>query len=116
MAAAYSPKKGEPLNLELPFDTQTGRLRLEVWNRWLVHDPVRFVPKFLDAFRKMKTVFIDCGSRDEFNLRWGVRMVAEDFKEGGVEVTHEEFDDGHTGVNYRFERSLAVIGPRLVLD
>jgi len=116
MAAAYSPKKGEPLNLELPFDTQTGRLRPEVWNRWLVHDPVRFVPKFVDAFRKMKTVFVDCGSRDEFNLRWGVRMIAEDFKNGGVEVTHEEFDDGHTGVNYRFERSLAVIGPRLVLD
>jgi S-formylglutathione hydrolase FrmB len=116
MAAAYSPKKGEPLNLELPFDTQTGRLRPEVWNRWLVHDPVRFVPKFIDAFRKMKTVFIDCGSRDEFNLRWGVRMIAEDFKNGGVEVTHEEFEDGHMGVNYRFERSLAVIGQRLVLD
>ncbi|OJH36912.1 alpha/beta hydrolase [Cystobacter ferrugineus] len=116
MAAAYSPKKGEPLNLELPFDTQTGRLRPEVWNRWLVHDPVRFVPKFIDAFRKMKTVFIDCGTRDEFNLRWGVRMIAEDFKNGGVEVTHEEFEDGHTGVNYRFERSLAVIGQRLVLD
>lgn len=116
MAAAYSPKKGEPLNLELPFDTQTGRLRPEVWNRWLVHDPVRFVPKFIDAFRKMKTVFIDCGTRDEFNLRWGVRMIAEDFKNGGVEVTHEEFEDGHMGVNYRFERSLAVIGQRLVLD
>ncbi|ATB34336.1 alpha/beta hydrolase [Melittangium boletus] len=116
MAAAYSPKKGEPLNLELPFDAQTGKLRLEVWNRWLVHDPVRFVPKFVDAFRKMKTVFLDCGSRDEFNLRWGARMVAEDLKNGGVELTHEEFEDGHTGVNYRFERSLAVIGPRLAAE
>ncbi|QRK05651.1 alpha/beta hydrolase [Archangium violaceum] len=116
MAAAYSPKKGEPLNLEMPFDAQTGRMRLEVWNRWLVHDPVRFVPKFVDAFRKLKTVFIDCGSRDEFNLRWGARMVAEDLKAGGVEVIHEEFEDGHTGVNYRFERSLSVIGPRLALE
>jgi S-formylglutathione hydrolase FrmB len=116
MAAAYSPKKGEPLNLELPFEPQTGRLRLEVWNRWLVHDPVRFAPKFLDSFRKLKTVFIDCGTRDEFNLRWGARMLAEDLKVGGVEVLHEEFEDGHTGVNYRFERSLAVLGPRLALE
>ncbi|WNG36188.1 alpha/beta hydrolase [Archangium minus] len=116
MAAAYSPKKGEPLNLEMPFDAQTGRMRLEVWNRWLVHDPVRFVPKFVDAFRKLKTVFIDCGSRDEFNLRWGARMVAEDLRAGGVEVIHEEFEDGHTGVNYRFERSLSVLGPRLALE
>jgi S-formylglutathione hydrolase FrmB len=116
MAAAYAPKKGEPLNLELPFDAHTGKMRMDVWNRWLVHDPVRFVPKFLDAYRKLKTVFIDCGTRDEYNLRWGARMLAEDLKNGGVEVIHEEFEDGHTGVNYRFERSLAVIGPRLALE
>lgn len=116
MAAAYSPKKGEPLNLELPFDANTGKLKLEVWNRWLVHDPVRFVPKFLDTFRKLKTVFVDCGTRDEFNLRWGARMIAEDLKTGGVELVHEEFEDGHTGVSYRFERSLEVLGPRLASE
>ncbi len=116
MAAAYSPKKGEPLNLELPFDANTGKLRLEVWNRWLVHDPVRFVPKFVDTFRKLKTVYIDCGTRDEYNLRWGARMIAEDLKAGSIELVHEEFEDGHTGVNYRFERSLEVIGPRLAVE
>ena len=116
MAAAYSPKKGEPLNVELPFDLQTGKLRLDVWNRWLVHDPVRFVPKFLDAFRKLKTVFIDCGTRDEYNLRWGARMVAEDLKASGVELFHEEFEDGHSGVSYRFERSLGLIAPRLAAE
>jgi hypothetical protein len=26
---------------------------------------------------------------------------------------HEEFEDGHMGVNYRFERSLAWLGGRL---
>jgi pimeloyl-ACP methyl ester carboxylesterase len=113
MAAAYSPRKGEPLNLELPLDVQTGRLRLDVWNRWLVHDPVRFVPKFLDSFRKLKTVFIDCGSRDEYHLRWGARMIAEELEKSRVEFSHEEFEDGHTGVSYRFERSLAFLGPRL---
>ena len=86
MAAAYSPKKGEPLNLELPFDQQNAKMRLDVWNRWLVHDPVRFVPKFLDSFRKLKTVFLDCGTRDEFNLRWGTRMVADDLKAAGVDA------------------------------
>lgn len=116
MAAAYSPKKGEPLNLELPFDVQTARLRLDVWNRWLVHDPVRFVPKFLDAFRKLKTVFIDCGTRDEHGLRWGTRMVAEELKASGVELCHEEFDDGHTGVSYRFERSLGFLLPRMARE
>ncbi|WP_164000914.1 alpha/beta hydrolase [Pyxidicoccus caerfyrddinensis] len=116
MAAAYSPKKGEPLNVELPFDANTGRIKLDVWNRWLVHDPVRFVPKFLDSFRKLKTVFLDCGTRDEFNIRWGTRMLAEDLKGAGVELVHEEFEDGHSGVSYRFERSLAVLVPKLARD
>ncbi|MBX7098101.1 MAG: alpha/beta hydrolase [Myxococcaceae bacterium] len=113
MAAAYSPKKGEPLGLELPIDQESGRLRIDVWNRWLVHDPVRFIPKHLDAFKKLKTVFVDCGARDEFNLRWGSRQVVEELKKGGVEVLYEEFDDGHMNINYRFDRSLAYLVPRL---
>jgi S-formylglutathione hydrolase FrmB len=116
MALAYSPKKGEPLNVELPFDAQTGRLRLDVWNRWLVHDPVRFVPKHLESFRKLKTVFIDCGTRDEFHLRWGARMLAEELKSGRVEVVHEEFEDGHMGINYRYDTSLKLLVPRLARD
>ncbi len=113
MAAAYSPKVGEPMNIELPFDPQTARLREDVWARWLEHDPVRFIPKSADAFRSLQTVFVDCGAKDEFNLRWGARMVAEELRRIGVEVHHEEFDDGHMGINYRYARSLEVISPRL---
>ena len=113
MSAAYSPKKGEPLGLELPLDMNTGRLRIDVWNRWLVHDPVRFVPKAADLFKKLKTIFIDCGTRDEFNLRWGARMISEELRGAGVEHVHEEFEDGHMGVNYRFERSVGNLAPRL---
>ena len=59
-------------------------------------------------------MFIDCGTRDEFHLRWGARMVAASLRQGGVEVVHEEFDDGHRDVNYRYERSLSYLLPRLV--
>lgn len=113
MAAAYSPKKGEPLNLELPIEWPSGRLRIDVWNRWLVHDPVRFVPKHLDTYRRLKSIFTDCGSRDEFNLRWGARMVSDELKAANIDHVHEEFEDGHMGVNYRFERSLSWLLPRL---
>jgi S-formylglutathione hydrolase FrmB len=114
MSAAYSPKKGEPLGLDMPVDLQTGRLKIETWNRWLVHDPVRFVPKHADAYRKLKSIFIDCGSKDEFNLRWGARIVIEELKNAKVEqLVHEEFEDGHMNVNYRFERSLQHLVPRL---
>jgi hypothetical protein len=113
MAAAYSPKKGEPLNLELPIELPSGRLRVDVWNRWLIHDPVRFVPKHIEAFKKLRSLFVDCGVKDEFNLRWGARLVSEELQSSGIEHLHEEFDDGHMGINYRLERSLSYIVPRL---
>ncbi len=112
MSAAYSPQKGVFLNADLPIDLNNGRLKIDVWNRWLVNDPVRFIPKNVAAFKKLKSVFVDCGTRDEFNLRWGTRMIAEELRAGGIEVEHQEFEDGHRNVNYRFEASLQYLGPR----
>jgi S-formylglutathione hydrolase FrmB len=115
MAANYADDPGAPLGLALPFEPGTGRPREDVWARWLPHDPVRFVPLALDAFRSLATVFVDCGTRDEFNLRWGARMVVAALRAGGVEVQHEEFEDGHMGIDYRYEASLRAIGPRLAV-
>jgi len=113
MAAHYSPRAGAPLGLDLPFELPTGRLRDDVWERWLPHDPVRFVPRSADAFRRLAGVFLDCGTRDEFNLRWGTRMVAEALRALGVPVEHQEFEDGHSGTGYRYDASLRFVVPRL---
>jgi S-formylglutathione hydrolase FrmB len=113
MAAAYSPDPQAPLGAALPFELPDGRLRQEVWARWLEHDPVRFVPRSLDAYRRLSSIFLDCGTRDEFNLRWGARQVAAALRAGGVEVVHQEFDDGHMGINYRYDASLRWLAPRL---
>jgi S-formylglutathione hydrolase FrmB len=113
MAAHYSPSASAPLGLDLPFDPRTARLRLDAWARWLENDPVRFVGRRMDAFRRLASLYVDCGTRDEFNLRWGARMVVEVLRAGGVEVTHEEFDDGHRGIDYRYARSLGFLLPRL---
>jgi S-formylglutathione hydrolase FrmB len=113
MAAHYSPLAGAPLGLVLPFELPSGRLRDDVWARWLEHDPVRTVPRRIEGYRRLGGVFLDCGTRDEFNLRWGARMVAGALRAGGVEVEHQEFEDGHMGINYRFDASLRWIAPRL---
>jgi len=113
MAAHYSPNSEAPLGLDLPFELPTGRLREEVWARWLAHDPVRFVPAGIEAFRRLAGVFLDCGTKDEFNIRWGTRMVAETLLQAGVPVEHQEFEDGHSGTGYRYDASLRWIVPRL---
>jgi S-formylglutathione hydrolase FrmB len=113
MAAHYSPDAAAPLGIALPFELPTGRIREEVWQRWLAHDPARFVPRAAEAFRRLASVFVDCGTRDEYHLRWGARMVVDALRAAGVDVVHEEFEDGHMGINYRYDASLRYLGPRL---
>ena len=51
VAACFSAREdGTP---ELPFSPASGRLRDDVWQRWLDWDPVRMVPKYADAFARL---------------------------------------------------------------
>src|SRR5207248_2618342 len=49
MAACYSANTDG--SIDLPFDTETGQLREDVWARWLAWDPVRMVDGHADALR-----------------------------------------------------------------
>ena len=116
MSAAYSPPSPEPpaaLNFELPFELKTGRVRPNIWEHWLSRDPVRFVPQQLKSIGSLKTIFFDCGTRDEFNLQWGARMIAEVLTDNNLQFIYEEFDDGHLNTTYRYDRSLLSIVPQL---
>jgi S-formylglutathione hydrolase FrmB len=113
MCAAYSPDPSQPLGVQLPFDLATGRVDEQVWASWLAEDPVRFVERDPEPFRALQSIFIDCGTRDEFGLRWGARMLARMVTGGQAKVVHEEYEDGHMGTSYRFDRSLAFLGARL---
>jgi enterochelin esterase family protein len=110
MAAAYSPNpSGSPLPIDLPFDLETCELKPDVWARWLEHDPVQLVERYADNLKKLRLLFIDCGSRDEFNLHFGARTFVRKLKALGVPHEYEEFDDGHMNVSYRYEVSLPKI-------
>ena len=115
MAAAYSPNAAaQPHGFDVPFDLDTGEMRDDVWRRWLEHDPVRFVPRAADAFRSLKLFFIDCGTRDQFQLHWGARIVVARARGLGIAVQHEEFDDDHTNIGYRNETTYRAIGRAFV--
>jgi enterochelin esterase family protein len=110
MAAAYSPNPKQPLRVDLPFDLDTGALVDETWMQWLSFDPVRMVEysrEYRAAAKKLKLVYVDCGLKDEFNLQLGARMLVAQLKGAGARVIHEEFDDGHMDIPYRYDRSLA---------
>jgi enterochelin esterase family protein len=110
MSACYSPNpKRKEYNFDLPFDLYTGELIPEVWNRWLKFDPVRLVSKYKDNLKKLKMIFVDCGTRDEFNLHAGARIYCHKLKENGIKYIHQEFNDGHMNIQYRYDISFKYI-------
>ncbi len=108
MAACYSPSPKSALGFDLPFDETTGLLRERVWERWLAWDPVHMVDGYARNLKQLSALFLDCGTRDEFNLHHGLRVFSARANKLGIPHTVEEFDDGHMGIGYRYDRSLEV--------
>lgn len=108
-AAAYSPRSNKAFDLELPFDLHTGEIRGEVFEQWLSFDPVERVPHGDEELRRLRLRYLDCGRRDEYALDIGARLIAERIRELGLEVRHEEFDDDHRNVGYRYEISMPAL-------
>ncbi len=108
-AAFYSPNPAAPQGFDLPFVLETGERREDVLARWRERDPVHLVARHAAALRSLRLLWFDCGTRDEWNLHHGTRMLAARLTAAGVPHVHEEFDDDHKQVSYRYEVSL----PRL---
>lgn len=107
MAANYSPNPAtKPFGIDLPVDLETGELRPDVWERWLAHDPLRLMDRHADALRSLRMLYLDCGTRDEFFLHLGARMFARRLRELQIPHEHQEFDDGHMNIGYRYDVSL----------
>ena len=114
--AAYSPHSAKAFDLDLPFDLHTGELREDVFGRWRAFDPVERVPKREPELRRLRLRYLDCGRKDEYGLDIGARLVAQRMREFDLEVHHEEFDDDHRNVGYRYEVSLPALAAVLDKD
>jgi S-formylglutathione hydrolase FrmB len=112
MAAAYSAN--EDGTVDLPFDTSTGFLRDDVWQRWLARDPVRMARNHADALRGMRAIYIDAGKRDEFFLDLGAEAFRQELAALGVtDVFFELFDGGHMSIEYRYPLAIRYLAERL---
>jgi S-formylglutathione hydrolase FrmB len=109
MAACYSPHPElAPFPFHLPFDLETCERLPEVWERWQANDPVKMVEdrRIQEALRSLKLLFFDCGSRDQYLLHFGARLLARKLTHLGILHDYEEFDDDHTNIAYRYNVSL----------
>jgi enterochelin esterase family protein len=110
MSTCYSPRGAD---FDLPFDLKTGEIREDIWAKWLAHDPVRLVEKFVENLKSLKLLYIDAGTRDEFALDIGARVLVDRLKKFDIPHLHEEFDDGHFNISYRQNRSLELISENI---
>lgn len=113
MAACYSPDADAPLGIGLPVDLHTCERIPEVWARWLEWDPVELLDRYGENLRKLRLLYMDCGTRDEFSLHFGARLMAKRLSERGIASEYEEFDDGHMSIQYRYDVSLPKLAKAL---
>jgi len=112
MAACYSAD--EDGTVQLPYDTSTGELRPDVWERWLAWDPVRMTPRYADALRSLKAIYIDAGKRDQFFLDLGAEAFRRALEQIGVtDVYFELFDATHSAIDYRYPLAIKYLAERL---
>ncbi len=108
MAATYDPDPRAPWGVRLPVDPHTCELDEERWSRWLAHDPLRLIDRHdcQERLRGLAGLYLDCGSRDQFGCQYGARAFVRRLERLAIAHRYEEFDDDHTGVDYRMDVSL----------
>lgn len=106
MAASYDPAPSAPNGFKVPFDLETGELIQSRWRRWSANDPIHMVKAHRANLKTLKAIFIDCGWRDQFHIHYGCRLLSRELGRHGVTHVYEEFNDNHSGIDYRMDVSL----------
>lgn len=112
MAACYSPNPRAPLGFDLPVDPRTGARIDAVWRRWEAWDPLHACRRRAAGLKRLRTLWFDAGTRDEFYLHLGARRLSAELKRLGVKHVHEEHDRGHFDLNARLDVSLPLLASR----
>lgn len=110
MASCYSPNTLSTYGFDLPFDEFSGEWNNDVWRRWKEWDPIELIESYAQALSSLRLLYLDCGTRDEFNLQFGARTFCSRLARRGIPYRYEEFDDGHREVQYRYDVSFKAIG------
>jgi hypothetical protein len=113
MAACYSADPDG--TVQLPFDA-AGRIRHDIWDRWLAWDPVRMVDSHADALRGLRAIWVDAGRADDFYLDLGAAAFVEELRRIGVgepALRFELFDGTHANVEWRYPLAIRFLAERL---
>jgi len=116
MAASYDPPgKVSQSVIQLPFDIHTLELDKDRWQQWLRHDPLNMLETHAQQLAALELLYIDVGSRDQYNIQYGSRTFVKRLNDLGIEHTYEEFDGTHSGMDWRLDISLPMLAKVLYM-
>jgi enterochelin esterase-like enzyme len=95
MSACYAPNPDSEHGFDLPFDPYDGTLRLDVWAKFRENDPVHMVKRYANNLRKLRFIFVDCGTKDQFHLYLGSRQLHRQLEAHSINHVYEEYDSDH---------------------
>ena len=113
MSATYDPSPEHFLGVRLPVDVDTCELIPERWANWQAWDPLSLIDRHAGDLTRLRSVYFDCGDRDQCNLVYGARRLHRELGRRGVQHVYEEFPDDHTNIDYRMNRSLPLLARAL---
>ncbi len=115
MAASYDPCPDAEHGIRLPFDLHTMALNEDAWSRWKAFDILALIeqPGCQEALRSLHGLYVDVGSRDQYNIQFGNRRLKMRLEALGINCHYEEFDGDHSGMDWRLDTSLPWLASRL---
>jgi enterochelin esterase-like enzyme len=105
-AGFYSPDSSSAVGFSLPIDLYSGEISKSVMKQWYDHDPLFRAESAADNLKKLKYFRIECGTRDQYNLLYGSRQLHKRLDELKVNHVYQEFEDDHSGIDYRYDVAL----------
>ena len=116
MAASYDPGNSAETAIRLPFDLHTCEMDEHRWSRWLSHDPLNLVELYAQQLASLNLLYIDVGTRDQYNIQYGTRSFIQRLEKLGIEHHYEEFDGTHSGMDWRLDTSLPMLAKAMASD
>ncbi len=113
MCATYDPDPSAYMGVRLPVDLETCDMIAERWANFMAWDPVVMAQTRGPGLTKLKALYIDCGTADQYNLLYGARRLHRLLTQQGVAHRYEEFPDNHSSVDYRMDISLPFLARAL---
>jgi hypothetical protein len=71
------------------------------------------IDRYAPRLRRVRLAYIDCGTKDQFNLIWGARVLHQKLLDRRIKHVYEEFDDTHSDIDFRYDVSLPLIAKAL---